>query len=90
MIANFSTTIEEALSRGKYVILWGEGNRYSHENSPFMPQELVFPAYSIEELYNNVSLIVKEIRKKKLTSQKGNIDLKNSQKEFIKRIVSRH
>ena len=90
VIANFSTTIEEALSRGKYVILWGEGNRYSHENSPFMPQELVFPAYSIEELYNNVSLIVKEIRKKKLTSQKGNIDLKNSQKEFIKRIVSRH
>jgi hypothetical protein len=87
VIANFSTTIEEALNIGKYVILWGEGNRYSHENCQYVSQELVFPAHSIEDLYNNVNLIIKEIRKKKNRITKGNTNLKNSQKEFIKRIA---
>ena len=88
VIANFSTTIEEALTRGKYVILWGEGNRYSHENSPYLSQELVFSAYSIEDLYNIVDLVVKKIEKEKPKFSKENLVLKESQKGFIKRIVS--
>ena len=88
VIANFSTTIEEALTRGKYVILWGEGNRYSHENSPYLSQELVFSAYSIEDLYNIVNLVVKKIEKEKPKFSKENLVLKESQKGFIKRIVS--
>ena len=88
VIANFSTTIEEALTRGKYVILWGEGNRYSHENSPYLSQELVFSAYSIEDLYNIVNLVIKKIEKERPKFSKENLVLKDSQKGFIKRIVS--
>ena len=89
VIANFSTTIEEAFTRGKFAILWGEGNRYSHENTPFIPQDLVFSAYSTEDLYNIVNLLIKEIQKKKPKEISQNFDLKDSQKEFINRITSR-
>ena len=89
VIANFSTTIEEAFTRGKFAILWGEGNRYSHENIPFIPQDLVFSAYSTEDLYNIVNLLIKEIQKKKPKEISQNFDLKDSQKEFINRITSR-
>ncbi len=89
VIANFSTTIEEALTRGKYVILWGEGNRYSHENSPYISKDLVFSAHSTEELYNVVKLLIKKIEKEKTNIKNVNYDLKDSQKEFITEIVSR-
>ena len=89
VIANFSTTIEEAVTRGKYAILWGEGNRYSHENSPYISQDLVFSAHSTEELYNIVELLIKKIEKEKSNIKNVNSDLKDSQKEFINRIVLR-
>mgnify|MGYP001254225415 CR=1 FL=1 len=88
VIANFSTTIEEALTRGKYVILWGEGNRYSHENSPYISQDLVFSAHSTEEMYNIVNLLIKKIEKENPKLSNENIGLKDSQKAFIQRIVS--
>ena len=63
VIANFSTTIEEAVSMEKYVILWGEGSRYSHIDNQYLNKELVYPVYSSEELYNTIKLLVQKLKK---------------------------
>ena len=88
VIANFSTTIEEAVSMEKYVILWGEGSRYSHIDNQYLNNELVYPVYSSEELYNTIKLLVQKLSKKQKKAYMNENHLKESQKRFIKHILS--
>jgi len=88
VIANFSTTIEEAVSMEKYVILWGEGSRYSHIDNQYLNNELVYPVYSSEELYNTIKLLVQKLSKKQKKAYMNENPLKESQKRFIKHILS--
>ena len=87
VISNFSTTIEEAVSEGKHVILWGEGQRYSHEEV-YSNEELVFTAQSTQDLHNTIEMLIKKIQVEQFTKYESEKTLKKSQQSFIKQILS--
>jgi hypothetical protein len=89
VIACFSTTIEEAINIGKYVILWGGGYRYSHINNKLLNEKLIYPVYSVEELYNTIKLLIDILASKPEENFKRQLQIKDSQSKFIERLMSK-
>ena len=82
LISNSSTTVEEALTLDKSVLLWGYGARYSHSKQNLNNNRINDNAIDIESLKKQ---IIKFRNNKFLSKQKNNtMELKQIQsKEFV-------